>query len=496
MQIVDKKRIIMILCTLVCIMIVGYAAFSTMLNISGTANIESNWNILFTKIEEINKTEGITIQEVPTVNGTMATFTVGLKKPGDYIEYQITVENKGTLDAVVENIEAREDTTGALKFEIEGIRIGDKLGKNSSSSFIVRLSYDNSITSQPINTSNSLTVNIDYVQDVGQGITPSDPEVKTYTLIEKILKDNNFQSDNSIDFSKTSEEDGTNGLYYTSTNTEDDKTVYYYRGAVENNYVSFAGFYWRIVRINEDSSVRLIYQGETPDATGTNATIGTSSFNVQGNDNAYVGYMYGETGSSTYEETHTNTNDSTIKGVLDTWYIENLLDFALFIEDSGFCNDRSVASEPLVWETNDTALGYGTNLTYYGPYNRVFKNYQPQFACPLQNDLFTVNNSKGNKSLDYPIGLITVDEVMYAGATDSTNNQTYYLNTGDIFWTMSSRWFNSASARGIFVLTTGNFAHSNMAYVGSVRPVINLKNNVEITSGDGTVSNPYVIKTS
>ena len=159
-------------------MAIGFAAFSTALNINGTANIESNWRIEFTKIEEVSKTEGITIQQTPTASGTIVTFTVGLRKPGDYIEYRITVENKGTLDAIIENIEAKEDGTGALKFEIEGIRIGDKLGKNSSSNFIVRLSYDESVTSQPSNTSNSLTVNIDYIQDLGQVITPSDPSIE------------------------------------------------------------------------------------------------------------------------------------------------------------------------------------------------------------------------------------------------------------------------------------------------------------------------------
>ncbi len=491
MKIYEKKKIvIMVLCTILCIMIIGYAAFNTVLNISGNANIESNWDILFTTIEEVNKTEGITIQETPRVDKTTATFTVGLKKPGDYIEYRITIENRGTLDAVIEDIVAKEDGTNALKYEIEGINLGDKLSHGSSTTFIIRLSYDNSITSQPTNTSNSLAVTINYVQDLGQGITPSEPVITKYTLAEKILKDNSVTKDTNIDFSKTSEEDGTKGVYYTNTNTEDGKPVYYYRGAVENNYVSFAGFYWRIIRINEDGSVRLIYQG----TNATSSSIGISAFNTQGNDNAYVGYMYGKEASNNYSETHANINDSTMKTVLDTWYQQNLLSYDNYIEDSGFCGDRSIASEPLLWETNDTALGYGTNLTYYGSYNRIFKNYQPQFTCPQENDLYTTKRStKGNKALDYPIGLITVDEVMYAGGGSTTNNTTYYLNSGYNYWTMSSRWFNSASARGIMVFSTGNFSHSNIANTIDVRPVINLKADIEITSGDGTSTNPYRI---
>ena len=91
---------------------------------------------------------------------------------------------------------------------------------------------------------------------------------------------------------------------------------YYYRGNVTNNYVKFAGYYWRIVRINGDGTVRVIYDGTSAHANGENSAdrqIGMNAFNSNKNDNAYVGYMYGKTGASTYADTHANTNDSTIK---------------------------------------------------------------------------------------------------------------------------------------------------------------------------------------
>ena len=474
-------------------MAIGFAAFSTALNINGTANIESNWRIEFTKIEEVSKTEGITIQQTPTASGTMATFTVGLRKPGDYIEYRITVENKGTLDAIIENIEAKENGTGALKFEIEGIRIGDKLGKNSSSNFTVRLSYDESVTSQPSNTSNSLTVNIDYVQDLGQVITPSDPSIESALLSTNILRDNVVQSDANIDFSQVSSDTNGKGLYYTNTNTEDGKTVYYFRGAVNNNYVSFGGFYWRIIRINEDGSVRLIYQGTSANATGSAATIGSSEFNEELNDNAYVGYMYGTAGSSSYSATHANINDSTIKGIIDTWYENNLLSYNYYLADSGFCGDRSKASGAEIWYPYDTALGYGTNSTYYGVYNRLYNNKTPQQS----NDLYTTSSStKGNKALDYPIGLITADEVAYAGGVSGISNNSYYLNTGFSYWTMSPRSFGGANAVEWFVYSGGDLSNVYVGRSYGARPVINLKSGIEITGGDGTSSNPYVIKTN
>ena len=328
-------------------------------------------------------------------------------------------------------------------------------------------------------------MNINCIQDDGQSLTPSDPNIDNEdtgkpTLVNAILSDNTPQSDESIDFSQTSEEDGTKGLYYTSTNTENNQRTYYFRGNVTNNYVYFANFYWRIVRINEDGSVRLIYQGTTPSATGSAATIGNSAFNRNSVDNAYVGYMYGTPGSSTYEETHANVNDSTIKMMLDTW-----------------CGDRSIAPSPGVWHSSDTALGYGRNITYYQINNRIKNTYQPQYSCPQSQDLYTTNSSgKGNKALEYPIGLITLDEVMYAGGTNFNSNESYYLYTGDYYWGITPFAFEGSYAIVGSVYSGGRLG-SYLVYISrGVRPVINLVSGIEITGGDGTIGNEYIIKVS
>ena len=485
----QKKIIIVSLCVAVCIMVIGFAAFSTTLNINGTSSIESNWSVEFTNIQELSKSSGVTINNAPTASGTTATFDVDLEKPGDAIEYQITVENSGTLDAIISDINASETGSDAIKFEISNIKVGDKLAKKTSTTFNIKISYDDSITSQPEITNNKLTVNITYVQDVGQTITPSTPSIETTLLSAKILKDNEAQSDAGIDFSQISSDTNGKGLYYTSTNTEDNKTTYYFRGAVENNYVSFAGFYWRIIRINEDGSVRLIYQGTSANATGSASTIGDSAFNSTYNDNAYVGYMYGTPGSSSYSATHANTNDSTIKGVIDTWYEENLLEnYATYLADSGFCGDRSLSS----------GTGIAKTTTYYGAYNRVYTNKTPQFACPQSNDLYTTSSSnKGNKALDYPIGLITADEVSYAGGLGvaGASNSSYYLYTGSNYWTMSPRVFLGSRASEWYVVSVGHLAGVVYGSVGA-RPVINLVSGIEITGGDGTIGNEYIIKVS
>ena len=94
------------------------------------------------------------------------------------------------------------------------------------------------------------------------------------------------------DFTKIAPNDTeTDGLYMAE---DDEGESYYYRGAVKNNYVSFAGFIWRIIRRNGDGSVRMIYSGKSPSDTGDAVTIGNSAFNDKYWDPTYVGYKYNE----------------------------------------------------------------------------------------------------------------------------------------------------------------------------------------------------------
>ena len=480
-----KKTIMIIMCIAILCMIVGYAAFSTALKINGTANIASTWQVLFTKIEEVSKTSGVTIKSAPTASGTTATFNLDVQFPGDTIVYKITVENQGTIDAIINDITASKTGNDAIKFNITGIKKGDILTKGTSATFNVEITYDVNTNKQPIDLNEALTMEINYIQYAGQTIPSEDVVVEAPILLAKqIRKDNTAQPDTNIDFSQISSDTNGKGLYYTNTNTEDNKTTYYFRGAVDNNYVSFANNTWRIVRINEDGTVRLIKQD----------SIGTSKFNSPSNDAAYVGYMYGTPSSSTYAATHTNTNSSTIKTMIDTWYQNNLVNYSSIIADPGFCGDRSVALSANTWNSNDTALGYGTNKTYYGTYNRLSNNKTPQFKCPQSNDLYTTTTStKGNKALTYPIGLITADEVAYAGG--GVENESCYLVNGDYFWTMSPFYYDFSAV----VWSVGGFGYADVDGVNrgnGVRPAINLKSTVKVTRGDGTSSNPYVIKTN
>ena len=268
---------------------------------------------------------------------------------------------------------------------------------------------------------------------------------------------------------------------------------YYYRGNVTNNYVLFADKYWRIVRINGDGTVRVIYDGTSAHANGESSEdrqIGTSKFNDNPYDNAYVGYMYGATGASTYAAAHANTNDSTIKTYIDNWYKTNILGTANehYLADNVFCNDRSLAG-------NNTGTGAGTSTSYYrwynGPWSSDSYNSSMKLTCPQQNDAFTVSDTtNGNGALTYPVGLLSTDEVILAGGW-YVNNSGYYLYSGQYYWTMSPHSLNGsiASERNVHSAgrANGNYGARNTS---GARPVFNLKAEV-LKYGNGTLDNPY-----
>ena len=271
--------------------------------------------------------------------------------------------------------------------------------------------------------------------------------------------------------------EATVGIYETTDNLG---TSYYYRGDVENNYVQFAGYYWRIIRINGDGSIRIIYDGTSAHANGESSDdrqTGTSAYSASPNYNQsyYVGYMY-QTGAQRPSSQNGGTT-STIKGVLDSRYSTNIAGKGYddkVVSSPGFCNDRNTAS-------GDNWVSSGTTF-YYAPYERIYTIRQPSLQCSNDNDIYTTK-----------VGLITADEVMYAGGTTSSNSS-YYLYTGQIYWTMSPYYFNAAySSASVFrVNSSGVLSSSNVHSTRGVRPVINIASNVRIT-GSGTISDPYVV---
>ncbi len=189
----------------------------------------------------------------------------------------------------------------------------------------------------------------------------------------------------------------------------------------------------------------------------------------------------------TYDDTHVNIANSTIKGKVDAWYEEHIqgTEYERYIADTLFCNDRSFGS-------SNSGTGTGTSETRY----RWFSSSNGiRLTCPNQNDRFTVDDEvTGNGDLTYPIGLVNTDEVYLAGGYTATNSG-YYLYTGNYYWTMSPNDFDDGYAyvRGVH---SNGYASIYSNYVNDshgVRPVINLKAD-SLKSGDGTASNPYTVE--
>ena len=331
-------------------------------------------------------------------------------------------------------------------------------------------------------------------------------ETKKPTLAEAILANNEVKTP----ITAPGKEVSTASEALLASTPDDYGTSYYFRGAVKNNYVEFANKCWRIVRVGGDGSVKLILHNDNtakaanPCNSANNSTTAafarysgttyTSRFNTNYDDNAYVGFMYGTVGSSTYAATHANTNKSTILTNLETWYNNNLKTYESIINDTVWCNDKTNITDtsynPL-YESNPTGLGYGKNVTYYGATKRLVSSSNsaggtgPSLKC---NGELSKINSK--------VGLITADELAFAGyAYDIYYASTYLLEnaTDTGWWSLSPIDFRGDNA--LVWIVNSSYYYLQVGAVDSangVRPSISLKPSTNVT-GNGSSENPYII---
>jgi len=313
-----------------------------------------------------------------------------------------------------------------------------------------------------------------------------------------------------------------NGLF----SMEDDYgTSYYYRGTAPNNYVKFGknasgqDMWWRIIRFNGDGSIRMQYDGAG--ASGTNTytrdfALTSQVWNSKQDDAKYVGWMFGGAqgvASTSKEGAQRNETSSPIKIAVDAWYKGNIVDtgYGNYVHDAIFCNDRSTPGKNVTGLTSDTGLGYGKNETGYGALGRFMTgnngtnlgshlNPKPQFTCPQENDKFTVSTVKGNGSLEYPVGLITADEIVAAGSGKyDTANESYYLYKGWRYWSFSPRYMQIGYytyTYMFYISSSGSLnGYSDLHYDNKVAPVINIKPEyISHLEGSGTIDSPWTLK--
>ncbi len=307
------------------------------------------------------------------------------------------------------------------------------------------------------------------------------PDETLYGMMHHISEMDNtsskyVSSPSGVDFHKGSSNTNGKGVYELNITASDKFPIYYYRGEVDNNVI-FANFCWKIIRTTETGGVKLIYNGEPSDDgkcdnTGIATQIGTSPYNSSNSQAQYVGYKYDN-----------DTKDSTVKKEVDSWYEENIenksdnsrASYSTYLDDSFFCNDRSVAK---------TSGSY----IYYGAYDRNLTNRTPSLECN-DEDKFTVSSGK----LKYPVGLITMDEAVYAGGEYSDTSSGYYLKTGYSYWTMSPSFFNGCALMWNVNSSNGFGDDLVTGTSHSVRPVLSLKHETKYLSGNGTKETPFLI---
>ena len=483
----------------------GVGVSSVNIGIKSTCSIEGYGNILlnitnisnaFTTGDSKGALKYAVLKNTSTITTPSSISTTSLLNQSFDIEKKGSITTSDTLKLLTKQL----SNTELYKYIIV-IYVDNNLAGND----ITSASFTGSISADAVQGTLDFAIEtLNYLNSLNSTITLASgtPDFTTVSGNNGVKYVNNEQSATGLG-------DGTKGIYATQ---DDLGTSYYFRGAVDNNYVKFAGLYWRIIRINGDGSIRMIYAGTSAHANGeseTNSYISKTAYNSSYNDNTYVGYMTGTTGATTYASAHSNTNNSTIKGVIDTWYKTNIEDkgYSAYVADAIYCNDRSIANDNATNAVftkagyTNTGLGYGTNVTVYGGFKRNWVDHTPSLVCPNNNDKFTTDSTLGNGKLTYPVALITSDEIAYAGglAYDYStggyiSNTEFYLHTPSYYyWTLTpwafagglsyvGHWSNGGRLYRYFVNDTG----------GAARPALSLNSNA-VTGGSGTMSDPFTV---
>lgn len=357
-------------------------------------------------------------------------------------------------------------------------------------------------------------------EDVNKKIL--DDKVNRNKLFNKIIEDNHIIDGNSINYNNPANTKGESGLYYLSSDSTDDNNdtvgdkIYFYRGNVKNNFVLFSGLCFRIIRTTEEKNIKMIYYGNATIDNKTcrgESTLGNYAnyYNVSSH-NAYIGLKSGETDVSSYSSedekymhTHTNNqeniemtiNNSNVYTAFTNWYENAICSYNSTTRKCDNENEKYVSNETYC-NDSDRAAGNGYNMDTIYAYNRIISS-KPRLSCPNVFDRYSLSifaggtNTSGN-SLKYPVGLITADEVLFAGGTTTENNTKYYLKFNNDYWTMTPSRFNESTTKAFYVDDQGMIKESPTTTELSIRPVITLINGALVSSGNGTSSNPYIIR--
>ena len=459
----QRNYIILGLCSILLIMAAGYAAFRTQLNINGTSNITSEWKVLITDIQSSVLAGEATDAEEPSHTETTATFKTNLVSPGDSMQYDITVENRGDIDAVLESIDVNTSENEAILFETSGIKRGDKLLPEESDVLTVVVTYNPEITDQPSNLNATVTVTLNYVQDDGSILPePEGPSIGGISV--------------------PTVESG-DGLYA----DEYEPGRYIYRGQDPDNYITFNNETWRIISKEADGTYKIIRNDVLSNRAFDAANHRSTDNNSYCTDPQYGCGVYaavsGTFSSPSGSQSGTVTEDSSIKIYLnDDYYVNNI---------------------------NSTAKDQMTSHSF----NIGAVEYLDQSGAEADS---IENNIAGEEMYQWTgnVGLANVSDILRASTNPlctsaSTSysdldacNSNYLLDKGSArslyYWTINASSFEAGGHSNIawFGSASSSYAgvYHNRAYLSNraPRPVVFLKSDTTL-SGSGTESDPYTL---
>ena len=513
---INKRKIyISLLVSVICIISVSYAFFVLYLRQTDNNAVTALSCFTSTLTEEnsaINLSNEFPIKDEDGIKKTPFTFKI-TNNCNNYVKAYITIDplKEGTANYILSkymkaNVSTKGSTDGtSLIIGTQNTKVLDnkhngyiikevRLKSKESKEFDLRLWIDYDTTKEQ-------AAGMTYLSQVVIITEPGNEP----TFAETILAKNEVKTPITTPGAAISTADEA----LLASAVDDYGTSYYFRGAVKNNYVQFANKCWRIVRVGGDGSVKLILHNDNKagvanpcDAANNNAsaafarysgTTYTSAFNTNYNDNAYVGFKYGTVGASDYASAHANTNKSTILTNLETWYTNNLKTYESVIDDNVWCNDKTNVTDTSYdpWSITPNGKGYAKNVKYYGATQRLVSKSNsaggagPSLKC---NGELSKINSK--------VGLITADELAFAGYAYAKSNTTTYLQenaTDTYWWSLSPNIFNGGGAVVWFVDgSSGGFGGSSVDNAYGVRPSISLKSTTNAT-GNGTSDSPFII---
>lgn len=371
-----------------------------------------------------------TTTDTVTINGTSVTPDVCV--PNDYIKVGI---KEGNGSYIVKSLAQEENLlVGVLK-------------AGEQTSIEVKLWLDESTPNDYQGIVNGVERNVIFYGNVSL----KGEQITGYNLKTLILGEGNSNVlSNTPTLNKTYSAAGDSIGLYASTDTDSGNPTYYFRGNVKNNYIYFAKYLWRIVRINEDGSIRLV---------------------LQNGINGGKKYIYADS-SAFVDITKAYFSENDTYNTVSEWYDSKISSYDAFVTDSSYCEAFRVSLVA-------TKLGDATSV--------AFSKYTPTFKCSTDGNGYGTLNSK--------FGLLSYDEVIYAGGYVNKKSD-YYLNSVES-WLISSGGYLQIQVPRYHQFELEKNRKFTTSFVDAsyaISPVISIKGDV-LASGNGTSSNPYVVLT-